>query len=117
MRYNKVMLGGRLATDIETSYTINGKTMSKFVIAIQDGKDSASFFKVVAFERIAELLSKHFSKGNKIFIEGRLSQVKYEKEGKHVEYCQIICDNFVFISSNNPNGKEKEVEENDTEKE
>ena len=78
--FNKVILLGRLTRDPELRVTPNGNNICKFSIAVSrkfkaaDGslKEEVAFIDIDAFGRQAELVSKYFSKGKPIFMEGRL---------------------------------------------
>jgi len=79
------MLIGNLGRDPEMSYTTSGTPVTKFTIAVNrrtkgtDGewKTETDWFNIVAWNNLAETCSKYLQKGNKIFVEGRLSQRKY----------------------------------------
>lgn len=85
---NKIYLIGNIGQDPEIKNTNNGKSISRFSIAINDGyKDQAgqwvnktSWFNVMSFKDLSKL-----SKGDKIFIEGSLNINEWQdKEGiKH----------------------------------
>ena len=98
---NKVLLFGRIASEIET--TTYGKkndgTLAKFSIAVRRDKDTADFFRCVAFGKTAELLEEYFDKGKQITITGRLQSGSYESKKGETHYTtDVIVEEFDFIS-------------------
>lgn len=104
---NNLCITGRLVADPEMRQTAGGTNVCRFTIAVErnvkagaDGKRPADFFNVNAWERQAEVVSKHFCKGQMIQIEGSLITGKYadrnypsvthhtvEINAKNVYYC------------------------------
>lgn len=78
---NTVQLIGRLTRDPEAK-DVNGKQVTSFSIAVNAGKDKAFFFDCEAWEKTAEFVAKHFTKGKLIAVEGRLIQERWEKDGQ-----------------------------------
>ena len=81
---NKVCEIGRIVTELELKTTTNGKSVVDFRIAVRSyGKDNDDyFFNCVAWGSVAEFIYKHFSKGRKIGIDGKLTSRTYETEKK-----------------------------------
>lgn len=99
---NFVTILGRISTDIGLSYTQNNSlAICNFNIAynkrLKDGTDKASFFKCVAFGRGAELIQQGFKKGDRILIEGELSQDSYEWQGQKRSEFKIIVSRAYMI--------------------
>ena len=106
MNYNKVILGGNITKDIELRHTPQGTAVADFNIAvnrvwIKDGnkETEVSFIGCVAWGKTAEAISKYFTKGSPIFVEGRLKQETWEKEGKKQSKTKVIVENFQFVES------------------
>lgn len=96
MAMNKVILCGRITKDIELKQTNSGITVTQFSIALNKGDGKADFFNVVAWRNTAEFISKYFSKGDGICIDGHLAFRQYEKDGaKHTVY-EVVADNVSF---------------------
>lgn len=96
MAMNKVILSGRITKDIELKQTNSGITVTQFSIALNKGDGKADFFNVVAWRNTAEFISKYFSKGDGICIDGHLTSRQYEKDGtKHTVY-EVVADNVSF---------------------
>jgi single-strand DNA-binding protein len=82
---NKIMLIGNLGRDPEMSYTPNGVAITKFSLAVRrvsksqsgERQEETDWFNIVAFRNIAETCNNYLRKGNKVYVEGRLTQRKY----------------------------------------
>jgi single-strand DNA-binding protein len=82
---NKIMLIGNLGRDPEMSYTSSGIAVTKFSIAVNrvnkspsgERQEETDWFNIVAWRQLAETCNNYLRKGNKVFVEGRLTQRKY----------------------------------------
>lgn len=89
---NKIILIGNLGRDPEMSYTNNGTAVTKFSLAVskrfaqsstgERPQDDTDWFNITAFNKLAETCNTYLRKGNKVYVEGRLSVRKYnDREG------------------------------------
>ena len=111
---NKWLGSGRLVRDPELKTTESGISVSTFTVAVDrdrkepDGSRRADFIDVVAWREKAELMAKYFSKGQRIFIEGRLSTRTYtDREGKKKKVYEVIASQIYFGDSKNNSAGEK----------
>ena len=86
--YNKVIMMGRICTDVGLKTTPNGTNVCSFRIAVdrrfqQKGEErKTDFFNVVAWRSTEELVNKHFGKGRMILVEGEMQTRQYtDKSG------------------------------------
>lgn len=104
---NNVNLLGRISTDLNIRES-NNKKILNFSIAINDNKDKASFIPVVAFDSVAENISKYQKKGNQIAISGFLQDNTYtDKEGNKRYSLNVIASRVDFISNKESNKDDK----------
>lgn len=103
---NKVILVGRFTRDPELSHTNSNMAFCKFSLAAnrpfknKNGEYEADFPNCVAWDKTAELISKHFLKGNRIGIVGRLQTGSYEnKDGNKVYTTDVVVESFEFVES------------------
>ena len=98
---NKVFLTGNLTRDVELKYTQGGKTYARVGLAVKRpfAKDAVDFFNLLAWEHTAEFLSKYFSKGSRIIVEGHLQTGSYEKDGVKHNTCDVIIEQLEFGDS------------------
>ena len=95
---NKVILLGNLTRDPELKKTQGGRNFARCSIAVKRpfSKDTTDFFNLVAWERSAEFLSKYFSKGSRILVEGHLQTNSYEKDGVKHNAVDVFVDQIEF---------------------
>ena len=104
---NKVIMIGRLTKDVVLN-TTGTKPVGKFTIAInrefknKDGKYDAYFINCVAFDKRAEVISKHFTKGSQIALTGSWRTGSYDgKDGNKVYTNELFIDSFEFVGQAN----------------
>lgn len=110
LNYNKVILGGRLALDPTMRDTNTGKCYCTVSIAVnRKGKDQPTdFFQVIAWERVAEFISKYFHKGSSIMITGSIRNRKYtDKDGKERFTTDIVAESADFVDSRADNASDE----------
>lgn len=103
---NKVILMGRLTADPELKQTQSGISCLKCTIAINrqyksdNGERQADFINVVAWRQTAEFISKYFSKGKMIIVEGSLRNNNYTDQNGVKHYgIDVHADNVAFGES------------------
>jgi single-strand DNA-binding protein len=83
--FNQVTFIGRLGKDPEMSYTPTGKPVTKFSLAVDQGKDQKSLWlNVSCWETLAERMNSFLYKGALVFVQGRL-QVRSYTDKNNVE--------------------------------
>lgn len=104
--FNLVVLTGRLTADPELRYTSNNTPVTSFSIAVnrryKAGEESqADFINIVAWRQTAEFVTKYFSKGSMIGIEGSIQTRKYldKDTGKNRTAFEVIANNVQFVES------------------
>ncbi len=83
---------GRLATDVTTKTTVDGKEMASFSVAVNIGKDKTNFYSISSFGFLASYATEQLAKGSRVTVLGRAEQV-ISKEGK--PYMRINAD-YIF---------------------
>ncbi|MFA7142154.1 MAG: single-stranded DNA-binding protein, partial [Candidatus Paceibacterota bacterium] len=100
MNLNRVILVGRIASDVEMLTTQTGKKVCKIALATnrvfkgQDGskREEATFHNIVLWERLAEIVHTYSKKGNVLLVEGRIQNRSYEdKEGRKRYISEVIA--------------------------
>jgi single-strand DNA-binding protein len=77
--WNKVTFTGNLGRDPEMNFTPNGNAVTKFSIAVSQGKDKfAMWLDVEAWKQLAEQCNAKLTKGMRVEIDGRLAQESWE---------------------------------------
>lgn len=101
---NKVILMGRLTRDPELRHTGKGTPVTSFSVAINNGygeKQRTDFVNCLAWNKTAEFVSKHFTKGKLIVIaDGRISTRSWEtQDGKRVYATEVVAQEVNFGES------------------
>ncbi len=98
---NKVILMGRLTADPELRQTQSGIASCRFTIACDrkyadknTGERQADFINCTAWKQTAEFVSRYFTKGKMIAVEGSLRTGSY-KDKKHDDVTHYTTDVFV----------------------
>ena len=105
--FNKVILMGRLARDVDARQTPSGKTVARFTLAVDrrqgkntQGQQTADFFNIVAWERLADFCSNYLQKGTKILLEGQLQSRSYEAQDGSKRYVtEVVARDIEFAES------------------
>ena len=106
---NKAIIMGRLTADPELRQTTGGIACCQFTVAVnrdyvQQGQErQADFISVVAWRQTAEFISKYFSKGKMIAIDGELRTRTYDDrrypDVKHY-VTEVYANKVSFCESN-----------------
>ncbi|MBM3299473.1 MAG: single-stranded DNA-binding protein [Deltaproteobacteria bacterium] len=115
---NKVMLLGNLGRDPELRYTASGKAVATFTLATsftwrdQDGSDQekTEWHRVVAWGKLGEICGEYLSKGQKVYIEGRIQSREWEdQDGNRRITVEIIASDMIMLGGGGPS-QERGVE-------
>lgn len=104
---NKVMLIGHLGEDVKMHYFENGNCIGRFSLATnevyinkQTGEkiNSTEWHSIVVRNKAAEVCEKHLSKGDKIYVEGRIKSRQWQAEDGSMKYTtEIQATEFTFL--------------------
>ena len=110
---NKVMIIGNLGSDPEMRYTAAGKAVTNFSVAVNrryksgdEIVEDTTWFRVSAWERLAEVTSEHLSKGSKVYVEGRIREPRIytDQGGESRTGLEISANTVEFLSTSNREG-------------
>ncbi|MGA9573172.1 MAG: single-stranded DNA-binding protein [Lysobacterales bacterium] len=99
---NKVILVGNLGRDPEIKYTASGGAIANVTIATseswndkQTGEkvEKTEWHRVVAFQRLAEIMGEYLKKGSQVYIEGKLQTRKWQDQSGQDRYTTEIVAN------------------------
>ena len=104
---NKAILMGRLVADPELRRTGSGVAVASFRIAVdrdfspKDGSErKADFITCVAWRQTGEFISKYFTKGRMIVVDGRLEMRDWnDRDGNKRTTAEVIVENAYFGDS------------------
>lgn len=97
---NRVILMGRLTADPDLRQTPSGIYVATFNIAVDrthSKEKQTDFLPVVVWRNTAEFVSRYFSKGQMIIVEGSLQSRSYEdKNGQKRTAIEVVAQNVQF---------------------
>jgi single-strand DNA-binding protein len=103
---NRVTLIGNLGMDPEIKTTETGKKVTNFTLATNDGFKNADGQKItettwhncVAWNGLAETVTKFLKKGKEVAVEGRIVYRTYEdKKGITKNITEIVLNDLVLL--------------------
>lgn len=114
---NKVLLLGNLGADPEMRVTQGGNAILKLRLATTEGyldrnnarQERTEWHSVTIFGKRAEGLSKILTKGDRVFVEGRIETSSYEKDGEKRYRTEVVATNIIL----NGRADERRREERD----
>jgi len=110
---NRVQLTGHLGADPEMRYTAQGSAVTTFRVASnrtwrdKDGNphEETEWFRVVAWDKLAELCNQYLAKGSRVYVEGRIQTRKWtDPDGRERYTTEIIAQDIIFLSTPKHNG-------------
>ncbi|MDA8219327.1 MAG: single-stranded DNA-binding protein [Dehalococcoidales bacterium] len=115
---NKVMIIGNVGREPEMRYTPSGTPVTSFSVACNrfrvspdgDRREETEWFNVVAWSKLAETCNQYITKGQKVYIEGRLQTRSWEgQDGQKHSRVEIVANNLIMLSPRQkPTGGEEE---------
>jgi single-strand DNA-binding protein len=103
---NRIMLIGNVGTDPEMRYTPSGVPVASFSLATSrfynapDGekKQETEWFTITAWRKQAESCNQFLTKGQKVYVEGRLHSRTWEgQDGQKRFRNEVIADRVLFL--------------------
>ena len=101
---NRVMLLGNLGADPELRVTPGGQAVLKLRLATNESyldrnnvrQERTEWHRVTVWGRRAEALGKILTKGDSLFVEGRLQTSSYEKNGEKRYSTEVVANNNIL---------------------
>jgi len=108
---NKVLIIGNVGTDPEMRFTPNGNAVVNFSVATNEKfgeTEHTEWFKVTAWNKLAETCNQFLSKGRQVYVEGRLQTRKWEDNDGNTRYSTDVIANRVSFLGKREEGQSKE---------
>ncbi len=104
MYLNKAMVYGNLTRDPELKALPSGMSVCSMSIATnrvyndRDGKrqEAVDYHNVVVFGKQAENSAKYLTKGNGVYVEGRMQTRSWDKDGQKQYRTELVADRVQF---------------------
>lgn len=120
--FNYVSFFGHIVRDAEMKVMSNGVKITEFTVAnntsVKKGdisfEDKPSFIPLAIYGDYAQKMLPYLKKAQKVIVEGRIRQDKWEKEGKKMAKLSISVKRLQLISGSKTSPEElKNSEENE----
>ena len=100
---NRIILIGRLTQDPDLTYTKSGHGVVRFSIAVdrnykdKEGNKKVDFIPIIAWNKLAEIVSEYMTKGKLISVAGSLEIRSYTIEGDKRYIAEVIAEDIKFL--------------------
>jgi len=111
---NKVILVGNLGRDPEMKYTASGAAIANITVATseswndkQTGEkvEKTEWHRVVAFQRLAEIMGEYLRKGSQVYIEGKLQTRKWQDQNGQDRYStEVVANDMQMLGARGGEG-------------
>lgn len=105
---NKAMLIGHLGDEVKMHYFEGGNSIGRFPIATNESYTNkqtgerittTEWHNVVARNKLAEICEKYLSKGDRVYIEGRIKTRQWEQDGIKRYTTEIHAIDMNFLTT------------------
>ena len=118
---NKVILLGHVGKDPDIKILQSGNAVANFSVATGEAwkdkqtgeaKDVTEWHRIVAYNKLAEIIGDYVKSGDKIYLEGKIKSRKYEKDGIEHYVTEILCSEIQMLGSKNHGSAKQSTQEN-----
>jgi single-strand DNA-binding protein len=105
---NKVILIGNLGDDVKMHYFDDKNSVGRFSIATSESYTSkqtgekvtnTDWHNIVVRNKLAEICEKYLSKGDKVYLEGKLKNKQWEQDGVKRYATEVIVTEMTMLST------------------
>ncbi len=118
---NKVMLIGHLGDEVKMHYFDDKNCVGRFPLATNETYTNkqtnervtnTEWHNIVVRNKAAEICEKYLSKGDKVYIEGRIKTRKWQDDKGNDRYStEIQCNDFTFLTTKNDSGNTQNTQQ------
>lgn len=107
MSVNKVILVGNVGNDPEIKHLDQDVKLARFSMATSESYrakngervTTTEWHNIVVWRGLAGVVEQYVKKGSKLYIEGKITNRKYEKDGETKYFTEIVANNMVMLDS------------------
>jgi single-strand DNA-binding protein len=105
---NKLILIGNVGRDPEMKYTPSGQAVTSFSVASNhkyktasgEQREDVEWFNCSAWGKLAEVCNQYLTKGQQVYIEGRLKSRTYQTQNGETRFSNdVMVSQFQFLGS------------------
>lgn len=114
---NKVILIGNLGRDPEVRYTKSGTSVATLNVATSESwtdqngqkQERTEWHRVVAWSKLADIAKEYLTKGNQVYIEGKLQTRSWDDRDGNKRYTtEVKADQMVMLGGRRGDPSEKD---------
>jgi single-strand DNA-binding protein len=114
MSLAKAIILGRVGSDLLVKQLpSSGKSVCNFNIAVNhktNGNEETSWFRVVAFDKLAETCGRYLKKGQQVLVDGNIKIRSYQdKNGVKKDSVEITASSIQFLGNSSPGPNKEEL--------
>ncbi len=110
---NKLIVIGNLGRDPEMQYTPSGQSVTKFSVASNrkyttgagEQREETEWFNCSAWGKLAETCNQYLTKGQQVYVEGRLSSRQYQTQGGETRSSLDVSVTDIQFLGQRPSGE------------
>ncbi len=104
----KLLLIGNLGRDPEMKYTQQGTPVTTFSLAVSrtyqppegEPREETEWFRIVAWQKLAEVCNEYLHKGSRVYVEGRLQTREWQsQDGGPQKTMEVIASEVILLDS------------------
>lgn len=107
MSVNKVILVGNVGNDPEIKHLDQDVKVARFRMATSESYrakngeriTTTEWHNIVLWRGLAGIVEQYVKKGSRLFIEGKITNRQYEKDGETKYFTEIVANNMVMLDS------------------
>jgi single-strand DNA-binding protein len=116
---NKVQMTGRLGADPEMRFTPQGHAVTTFRVASNrswrtsegEAHEDTEWFRVVAWNKLAEICNQWLAKGSRVYVEGRMQTRQWEDQEGQTRYLSEVVANDIIILDSRRDGTNTPIDD------
>ena len=110
---NKVMLIGHLGDEVKLHYFDDRNCVGRFPLATNETYTNrqtnervtnTEWHNIVLRNKAAEICAKYLKKGDRVYIEGRISKRSYEKDGVKQYFTEVVSESIIPLDPRDSSG-------------
>jgi len=106
---NKCMIIGNVGRDPEMRYTPQGTAVTSFTVAVSrswtpngggEQREETDWFRVSAWNKLAEICNQYLTKGQRVYVEGRVSMRMWDgNDGQKHAQLELNASDMMMLSA------------------
>jgi single-strand DNA-binding protein len=110
--FQQTIVIGNIGNDVESRFTPTGKTVAHFSVAVNERygeKESTTWFRVEAWNKLGEVCAQYLSKGRQVMVMGRISASAFTGQDGKPRCSLVLTAQTVKFLGAGPKGQDVEA--------